>query len=280
MPKGCSQADHNKRVFASFLAACPILASRNQVDRYPDEREQFPDVVTMLNSSEVWWELGEWLNPNQMQAGQELERLRSKLQATLGGLDNRTRHVLRCTLRLRRTNEKLTENVAEKCRQELSDLLLDADSFLETQDQLVGPYSYPKVADYEGLVRFVDKIWIWKKGGQQETVATVPWIRFQDPGGSYNPEEAIIALKNVVQKKLNKYADALEQDVRLIIHYGQASVYNTPFESPTHLTFEEVAQMLATGLYDLTITSFSKIYLLNEMEPEAFKVYPSFCLCE
>jgi len=228
MPKGCSQADHNKRVFSTFLAACPILASQIQVDRYPDEKELFPDVVTTLNNSKVWWELGEWLNPNQMQAGKELERLRSKLQATLGELDNPTRYVLRCALKLRRTKERFTDNVAKKCRQELSDLLLDADSFLETQDQLVGPYSYPKVADYEGLLRFVDKIWIWKKGGQQETVGTVPWIMFQDPGGSYDPEEAIIALKNVVQKKLKKYADAFEQDVSLIVHYGQAYVYNTP----------------------------------------------------
>ncbi|WP_447968442.1 hypothetical protein [Nitrospira sp. M1] len=280
MTQGFSHTNRSEYVFTSFLIACPIMASQVTVDRYPDETEQFPDVVTTLNGCEVWWELGEWLNPKQMQAAMKLKDLRSKLRATFDGLDNLTRHVMRCTLQLRRTMEDLSDNLAPKCCKELSDLLLDADALLQTQGQLSEPILYPKVKEYQVLAKFIDRIWIWKKSEQQDRFSSVPWIMFQDPGGSYDPEEANSALKKVVTKKVSRYALTFDRDVRLIIHYGQAYAYNTPFESPTHLTFKELAQKCADWLSYLPPSAFRKVYLLDECKREAYELAPLFCSCE
>lgn len=63
------------------------------------------------------------------------------------------------------------------------------------------------------------------------------WIQFPLSGGAYSPTAALAALEQVLEKKLKKYDGRQTGDLRLIIHYDQAVIYNSPFQDERCETF-------------------------------------------
>jgi hypothetical protein len=99
-------------------------------------------------------------------------------------------------------------------------------------------------------------------------------------GGSYDPQEALDALACVIEDKIGHYGPFGEEDVRLIVFYNRAALYNTPFGGIAYRKFEDVAALAAKKLRALRVP-FKTVYLLKALEPEleAFEVYPMFRKC-
>ena len=276
-----SHAERHQRVFATFCKAHQLIQNMITEVRYTSEAEEFPDVITQLaDGTEVWWELGEWLNQDQMREARERERAEERIRTALKEVENQTQHISQCALRLRKLPEQLSESEAVKFVEEFRGLSRDADSRPELRHESRKVYSYPDIDSYPTLAQYVDRLWFWRRSDDpKESFPPQHWIRIHQPGGTYDPEDAIQALRKILQDKLNKYGGLIERDVRLIVHYGQAFSYNTPFESLAYLSFAEVAQAVA-GALDALAKPFRKVYLLNEPEREAFEVYPIFSRCE
>jgi transposase InsO family protein len=55
-----------------------------------------------------------------------------------------------------------------------------------------------------------------------------PWVFVELPGGSYSPNTALGALADILKRKIGRYG-RFSRLTRLVIHYGKAVVYNTPY---------------------------------------------------
>ena len=92
-----SRAERNKRVFATFCEAHQLIQNMFAEVRYTSKAEEFPDVIIRLaDGTEVWWELGEWLNPDQMREARERVRGEDRIRTALKEVENQTQHISRC----------------------------------------------------------------------------------------------------------------------------------------------------------------------------------------
>jgi hypothetical protein len=106
-----------------------------------------------------------------------------------------------------------------------------------------------------------------------------PWIFIELPGGAYSPHTALNALASVLQSKIDRYG-GLSQPVRLLVYYGKAIAYNTPWRGPEFREFRDVAEAAASIVRGQSL--FEKIYLLKALEPglEAYEIFPEFVNCQ
>lgn len=68
------------------------------------------------------------------------------------------------------------------------------------------------------------------------------------------------------------------QDTRLVILYNRAVVYNTPFYGVAYRSFPALAPVVAARLATVRVP-FSRVYLLNTSERQAYEVYPECRTC-
>jgi hypothetical protein len=108
-----------------------------------------------------------------------------------------------------------------------------------------------------------------------------PWIVFPIEGGVYSSEPALQALDCILVKKTGKYGPLRAGDLRLIVHYNDAILYNTPYEDQEHETFAAMACEASRLLAGKNTAAFKKIYLLRALQPnpELFELWPAFGKC-
>ena len=82
----------------------------------------------------------------------------------------------------------------------------------------------------------------------------------------------------ILAQKTTHYG-AFTRPTRLIIYYGQAAAYNTPYIGMETREFADVAALAAHAVRGQT--ALEKIYLLNALEPglEAFEIFPACVWC-
>ena len=140
--------------------------------------------------------------------------------------------------------------------------------------------SYPTLSKYVASVHFDPlqfgntKLEPWPVGQ--------PWIFFRAWISSYASETALNALLKIIEKKRAHYGRSQEaRHVHLLIHYGRAMRYNTPYYGIGVRGFEDVATVAAQALTGKPLV-FEKVYLLEALEPgvQAFEIYPKLCRCE
>ena len=115
-------------------------------------------------------------------------------------------------------------------------------------------------------------------GGRRPWPAGQPWI-FPEPRGSwYTPATALAALRGILVQKTTHYP-RFSRTTRLVIYYGKAVMYNTPYVGVETRDFADVAALAADSVREQA--TFEKIYLLNALEPEleAFELYPVCARC-
>jgi len=105
------------------------------------------------------------------------------------------------------------------------------------------------------------------------------WIVTDLDGGSYSPGAALDALVSLIHSKIELYR-RFRSPVRLLVHYGQAFVYNTPYRGAEVRMFADVAGRAAQSIAGQTC--FERIYLLKALEPglEAFEIFPGLARCD
>lgn len=282
--------EDERAVFDAFLAAHPTFAACLQ-EIQSDREDSHADIRTKLNDGTwVTWQLGEWLEENQMQAAQERERLEAKIMGAIGEQGpNSTKHIRHCTLSLKEREGKVhrfDRRDAAPLKTEIHGLIGDVDSRWKQNRSWQFPQGYrcttfkahPTLGKYLDAIHFDPRVGRWVR---RDWPAGQPWIHFEAPGGAYVSQVAIDAMKLRVKEKAAHYGTFRKEDVRLIVFYNQAALYNTPFQDLTLRSFEDVAAIAAETLSRIHIP-FTRVYLLKALypSPESFEVYPRLGRCD
>src|SRR5262249_42073260 len=105
-----------------------------------------------------------------------------------------------------------------------------------------------------------------------------PWIYVESRGGAFTPDTALRAVTHILEQKIRRYVH-FSRPTRLIIYYGKAVSYNTPYRGAAPREFSDLAALAAATIWGQS--SFERIYLLRALEPglEVFKIYPTCVQC-
>ncbi|MBV8361343.1 MAG: hypothetical protein JO189_25910 [Deltaproteobacteria bacterium] len=108
-----------------------------------------------------------------------------------------------------------------------------------------------------------------------------PWIAFPLDAGAYSSQPALEALNDILGEKTAKYAPVETADLRLIVYYNDAVLYNTPYEDQEHETFAGMAREASRMLTERNANPFKKIYLLRALwpNPETFEIWLTISKC-
>jgi len=281
-----TQAKEELCIFKSFLNAYPSLGKEivdiSQPCRFPDIRAK------LRNGSAVDFELGEWLDGEQMQRAKGTERLESDLLRALGEQGINESRYFRCVmLILKESRPRFQFRDSEAFRSELLSLIAEHDRRWPSKphwDSRQGHVcrefaSYPTVAKYLSRVKF-DPFRLGTKMAEPWRTCH-DWIFFPSRGGFYSPDTAWKALLDRIREKASHYDAHDARGVRLLVHYNQAVLYNTPFYGIETREFEDVVAKAAQALAGKSLI-FAKIYLLQALEPDlqAFEIYPELWKCQ
>jgi hypothetical protein len=85
-------------------------------------------------------------------------------------------------------------------------------------------------------------------------------------------------MAGILEQKIRRYG-RFTRPTRLIIYYGRAVAYNTPYLGIETREFADLAALAAEVVCGQN--AFERIYLLNALEPglEAFEIYPTLTRC-
>ena len=278
-----AHAEEEKAIFEAFLTAHPAFAKVLKEYRQPDA--EFPDVVvTLLDSREVDFELGEWIHGGQMGQAKRRQRLTESLEQAIGPQGpNHSPHFRAVMLTPRDGAPSVTETDKAAVKAAVAALIEETDRrwpgerfWHSPQGRICGDLAaYPPLGKYLGAVHF-DPLVV--RGETRPWAAGQPWIFTELPGGSYSPETSFTALGDILSQKISHYG-RFSRPTRLVVYYGKAVVYNTPYIGVETREFADVAARAAGVVHGQK--AFEKIYLLNALEPglEVFEIYPACARC-
>ncbi|MGH7985650.1 MAG: hypothetical protein ACREQX_05120 [Candidatus Binataceae bacterium] len=319
MARDLKQTERERAVFARFLEAHASLAAG--VASFSPAPGDFPDIlVKWKTGGSAGFELGEWLHARQMAEAKRKETLRAKLREVLSQrIKERPHHIGRIALEV--TDTTFRPEDADAFATELSRIVCEVDETWQREPWRQQP-GYPMLdfANYAKLGKYVYSILPWppqsySEGIFREALSCAasdpeipwerfaeeakaqtrdrglkandkrhcdPWIEFPGDGGAYSSESALEALAGILAKKSEKYAARQSGDLRLVIYYDEAVLYNTPYEDLKHETFADMAYEAARLLTGKDVAPFNRIYLLRAPwpNPKAFEVWPSFSKCD
>jgi hypothetical protein len=280
------QAVEERAIFQAFLKAYPSFAK--QIVNIAQPEQLFPDIVAELHDGcKINFELAEWLDNQEMGQSKQIERVESALWDALGDQGINDSNHFRCVMLVLRDNvPRFRQQDGPDFRNELHRLISDTDRRWPLERHWQSPQgricrqfsSFPILNKYLRSVHFEPH----RFGNtiKERWPTGQPWIFFQSWGGSYSPDTAMTALLEVIRKKQNHYGKQEGGAVRLLIYYGQAVRYNTPFYGIEINGFNDVAKIAANKLMGVPII-FEKIYLFQALEPELqdFEIYPILLEC-
>lgn len=276
-------AKDERAIFEVFLAAHPSLAGEVKEVRQPDE--EFPDVIMKLkDGAEVDFELGEWLDGAQMAEAKRHERLEAAIRDAIGPQGpNPSRHFRAVMLSPREDLPKFDHADRGGFKAVLATLIQETDHQWPTERFWHSPQgrvcrdlaAYPPLGKYLRSVVF-DPLVV--RGQARPWPSGQPWVFTELRGGSYSPETALRALAGILEQKIRRYG-RFSRPTRLLIYYGKAVAYNTPYLGVETREFVDVAALAAQAVRGQD--SFEKVYLLNALEPglEAYEIYPECTRC-
>jgi len=270
-------------IFRIFLEANAMLAT--DVVRFEKIPDEFPDIAAYLrDGTRLTFELREWLDIQQMMQMKGVERLEGKVLAAVGEQGrNQLRHIQFVSLQLSDKILAFEEGDAAAFRREHFELIHETDRrFPEERGWHARAYhSEGEFRRYQTLKKYLRQVLfshvIDGRGLHRKRFPAGRWITMRPWGGSYDPKDALAALRESLTAKLSKYSPSAANGVRLIVYYDKAFMYNTPFWGPETNKFGDVAAMAARSLAGVSVP-FARVYLLNALQPgaEAFEIFPDF----
>ena len=281
--RSTAHAGEEKAIFDAFVAAHPSFGAQIKNVEQPDA--EFPDVIVELkNGTFIDFELGEWLDGAQMAAAKRYDALAKAMIDTLGPQDtNPSRHFRAVMLTPREDAVALSGADRGAFRAQIWALVSDTDRrwsgerfWHSPQGRICREFDgYPLVAKYLRSVHF-DPLVV--RGEESPWPTGQPWIFVEPRGGSYSPDTALPAMTGILDQKIRHYG-RFARPTRLVIHYGKAAAYNTPYVGIETREFADVGRAAADAVRGQE--AFEKIYLLNALEPavEAYEIYPNFVRC-
>ncbi len=278
------QAKEELAIFNAFRAAHPSFSNRVADVKQPED--EFPDVIVHLHDGQrIDFELAEWLQPQQMAASMRRERLRESILDAIGEQgENSSEYFNFILLFPRPDSPTFKRSDADDFRKEIWELVQETDRRWMTERHWRTPQGR-QVYDFNShpiLGKYVVKIIfdpILASDDLRKYPSGIPWIDISMPCFSYSSDSAIEALESILQAKLASYG-GLHPQPRLLVYYGSAVAYNTPWYDIKFRKFVDVAEKAAQLVADQS--SFERIYLLKALEPglEAYEVSPNFARCD
>ena len=276
-----AHADDEKVIFEAFLAAHPSFAKKIKEVSQPDD--EFPDVIVRLtDDAELDFELGEWLDGPQMAEATRYERLAEAIRDAIGPQgSNPSRHFRAVMLSPREGVGKFDPADRDGFGAQLWALVEETDHRWPAERFWHSPQGrvLQKMGGYlEKYLRSVHFYPLIVRGEPRLRPSGQPRIFVEPRGGSYSPETALQAVTGILEHKIQRYG-RFTRPTRLIIYYGKAIAYNTPYIGVETREFSDVAARSAEVVHGQN--AFEKIYLLSALQPglEAFEIYPTLTRC-
>ncbi len=308
-----SQKQHELAVFRRFVEAYRSFGV--QVEYQPASEEPADILAKLENGDEIGFQLGEWLEPSQAATAKRKEKLRTALQKVLSASSPEEPRNLACVA-IEVKGTTFQDKDADEFKNDFSRLISEVDQGCQDCWAMTEFSAYPTLQKYVLSVLFsprgsyreriigenLDKAWsdletrrlllqfhedakTWAEAqglNISHDVQAPRWIQFATDGGASSSENAIQALTRIIGKKISHYGKSESRDIRLVIYYDEAVLYNSPYHDQKYERFEDVAQEAARFLAKKTFLPFTKIYLLNALSPgpKAFEVWPALAKCE
>ncbi|CAE6783673.1 MULTISPECIES: hypothetical protein [Nitrospira] len=274
------QIEKHKFVFSAFREAHFSLSLQMKDEEYP--KDGFADVKTIMrDDSVVEWQLGGWLDEDQMRVARKKERLETELRRVISRIPNTTVNFRLCLILPRDDAERFQKSEADALKSELQHLIQKTDSDWTAQPLLQSPQGQlcRDFTKYPRLERYLHSFLLMPRGAQDRPHQR--WIEMEGWGGAYNPLTAVEALRKIVAKKAGRYGGLQGVDARLLLHYDEAILYNSPYQD-SDTTLEDMAQLaghwLSLDFPNLSAT-FREVYLLHTPERCAYQVFPAIFKC-
>jgi hypothetical protein len=307
-------------VFECFLEAYPTFAAKVESYESGAE-EPADVAVKLKSGDRIDFQLGQWLHEQQTAEAKRKKRLRDKLGAVLACpdfRDFRPRNFKHVYIYVKKDSD-FAQKDAESLRKEFRCIVSQEDRSCNPRRYPDG-YPLNSFEGYPTINKYCERIFFLPRNSQSERVISnaldraqedpeicrlleqmdqervrggatgLPavdsdrsdpsWIDFPLEGGAYSSKSALKALKKILDDKRDKYAPQ-KRDLRLIIHYNDAALYNDPYQDQKHQTFADMACRASRMLAKKKVAAFTSIYLLRALRPnpEAFEVWPTLCKC-
>jgi hypothetical protein len=307
-------------VFAHFLEAYPTFAAEVDSYK-PGAEEPADITVRLKSGRRIDFQLGEWLHKQQIEEAKRKKTLRDKLRAVLACpdfRDFRPRNFKHVYIYVKKDSD-FAQKDAESFRKEFRCIVSQVDRSCNPS-WYPGGYPLSSFQGYPTINKYCERILFLPRNSHIETVISdaldraqkdpeicrlleqmdqervrgeatgspavdsdrsdPSWIDFPLEGGAYSSESALKALKEILANKTKRYAQQAT-DLRLIIHYNDAALYNDPYQDQKHQTFADMACRASRMLAKKKVAAFTSIYLLRALRPnpEAFEVWPTLCKC-
>lgn len=308
-----SQKQHELAVFGRFVEAYRSFGA--QVEYGPASEEPADILAKLKNGGEIGFQLGEWIDPSQTATAKRKEKLRTALQGVLSAFSTQEPRNLACVA-IEVKGATFQDKDADEFKSEFSRLIAEIDQDCQDCRAMTEFDAYPTLQKYVLSALFLPrgsyrervigerldkarsdpemhrllhqfheeaKAWAEAQGlNISYDVQARSWIQFPADGGASSSENAIQVLTGIISKKISHYGRSESRDIRLVIYYDEAVLYNSPYHDQKYERFEDVAQEAARFLAMKPLLPFTKIYLLNALSPgpEAFEVWPALAKCE
>lgn len=280
MSKIDPQIEKHMFVFSSFREANLELTLQIKDEEYP--REGFADVMTtMVDGSIIEWQLGAWLDQTQMRMARERERLETELIRVFSTIPNTTTNFGLCLVLPKNDAKRFKEAETGTIQAELRHAIQEIDSACTAQPHLQSPQGQlcKDFTNYPTLNKYLQSFMLMQTAAPDR--ARNQWIQMEGWGGAYTPLTAVEALRKIIAKKAGRYGGLQGVDARLLLHYDEAILYNSPYDA-TDTSLDDLAELaghwLRSDFPDLSV-SFQEVYLLHTAERCAFQVFPAICKC-
>lgn len=266
-----------KITFGNFRATYPEFAGRDVACQDgPDP----PDFICV--DSEGWRvgvELGEWLNPKQMAANVERERLEDSFLDVLGSENEEPPKNIGLVYLGTSAGVALDKADAKTFSREMYACIEDLDHRWPENPEWHWPqgYVHNEFSNYLCLAKYLHGLDL-RSRTQYPTIRGIQWIQFYARGGAYTARDAIDVLLDLLRKKTAKYAGLHQQqglnELYLVAYYDRALIYNTPYFAPG-VTLTDVARLAAAEVAQ-NPGPFQKVFLFNALpgERQVMRLWP------
>jgi len=227
-----AHAEEEKAIFEAFLSAYPAFKATIKEVRQPDA--EFPDAVaTMLDGSEVDFELGEWLHGAQMGQAKRRERLVESIERAIGPQGpNPSVNFRYVTFTPREDTPPVATADKAPLKTVLAALIEETERRWAVERHWRSPQghdcrelaAYPPLGKYLVSVHFHP---LMIRGEARSWISGQPWIFPKSPGGPYSPETAFGALADILRQKIGRYGP-FSRPTRLIIITARLSHTTRP----------------------------------------------------
>jgi hypothetical protein len=262
-----------KAIFEAFVKFRPDFAGKKVVcEAGPDP----PDYICANEAgARIGVELGEWLNEAQIRESKERERIEDSYCSVVKSEDEASPPNIGWVYFNQKDLVSLAPSDAPTFKTELYQCVKEVDDGWLDNPECDDPQGYTlrDLGTYPTLAKYLHGLH-FRSTERIKSIRGIAWISFRPHGGAYSPDDAVNALLELLNKKINKYAnlrrDQKLSELYLVAYYDQGLIHNTPYLG-LDLGLDDIAEIAAIKVAR-NPGPFQKVFLFNSL-PQDMAVY-------